>query len=872
MTSDKLNPMENIYKEFVIILNNMTIKYNYEAEKYETMATKQSADGFIDAYYKRDNFLTYRDYNVEEYNSVGIYDTKLIAKASEEIRVIPEKYRDALLELRRAREIRVFEEQNDYYRMLNGFPSIDVDPSDYHYVSSEIADMYEISMDIPIHKIQDYYNKIESGKGDKLINILEGIKYIEQLKKKYPNEKYLNFLGSNRITLAKARSAKNFEILRLKHESMTAAVYDSFIELYEQCREYFMTTIYNSQFRSFFSYYDNFIGMCIMLMATQQLIVKQIPYASRRNFFDIYSLKLLYETYNVPYDLTIDSDTQRSIAQNLNMIICNKSTNKVIYDIADLLGFSNLKVYKYYLAKEHKYDDFGVPIMKYTSKFNSDTGEYVTVPDYEAMYELYFQKEELNNDDFIQTFNNKVNMVSYDEVTKTDPYWLEDQLLYTRKWESVYNFVETKYLSLGISYRMTDILFENVLLLKLMMKHNSPLKDVTLAIPKIMDGTRQPIFDLVILLLAMVAKKHSLTGEIITIPTQVISVLDYLQNVDGGSEYLVDTFSFNFDYFNTVQSEKDIDALAKLLDESDAKLFRSYLSVLSFDSDATVEEKLKTLNSMYKNIKNLAHFISYKMTDVADKATYDALRTFYKAAFYSKEMKSLFTIEGELTGQKRTAKNYFEFLYYYNPKLYNAVFKVDFETSYQEYLTENNIPSSTLSFTEYRKKIELGEIDISYDGLNIGGDEESETALNTMYYYINHIISRFKLVIENINFLYLIEDSSASLVELLVKIIQFVKSMTTDMIGLDTVYICNIKPENLLRFVDHIHYMQKDINIEDSLNLSYSDSIHRIDQHVELSDSLKLEDTVQYTSDMEVREKDDSMYLTDRIHEMWYSD
>ena len=70
-------------------------------------------------------------------------------------------------------------------------------------------------------------------------------------------------------------------------------------------------------------------------------------------------------------------------------------------------------------------------------------------------------------DDFIQSFNSQVNRVEYDRITQNDPYWWEDQNLIDRKYETEYNFVESKYLSLGISYKMTDIIFENIILLNL---------------------------------------------------------------------------------------------------------------------------------------------------------------------------------------------------------------------------------------------------------------------------------------------------------------------------------------------------------------------------------------------------------------------
>ena len=52
------------------------------------------------------------------------------------------------------------------------------------------------------------------------------------------------------------------------------------------------------------------------------------------------------------------------------------------------------------------------------------------------------------------------------------------------------------------------------------------------------------------------------------------------------------------------------------------------------------------------------------------------LKEFYNAVFYSTEVKSIFMINENSTddGLKRTAKTYFEFLYYHNPKLYSTLF------------------------------------------------------------------------------------------------------------------------------------------------------------------------------------------------------
>lgn len=877
MATNNIDPLENLYTEFTHIINNIVVKYSSKAEENETLESKQLADQYMDVVYKRDDFLTYRDYTRDEFHAVGIYDTTLIDKYMKDTRSIPQEYQSALLENRREQILNTFEESNNYYRTINGYPFKETKMDKYHYVPRDICDTYGISKTLPIHRIQDYYNKIEPGHGDKLMSVLDGLEYISLLQKTFPNEEYLHYLGDNRIDIIKSRKSKNFEILRMDRQGISNAVYEAFTSIYEQCREYFMTTIYNHQFRAFFPFYDNFIGMSIMIMSLQQLVSKQIASGIRRIFFDINSLRLLYDTYNIPYDISIDKDVQMTIAQNINMLICNKSTNKVIYDVAALLGFPSIKVYKYYLAKERNFDRFGAPVVATRTRFNTLTGETETIPDYRKMYNLYFQKEELREDDFIQSFESKVNRISYDEVVSADPLWLQDTELEEAIWQTQYNFVETKYLSIGISYRMTDILFENVILLKLLMYHKVALADVQLSIPKIIDGANVPLFDMVILLLALVARKHNLNGEIITVPSEVISVIDYLNNLDGGNNDTVDSFAFDFDYFQTSQSNEDIKAIMDLLDVKEKMLMNKYISTLSFRSNATPSEKLTALNNMYNNIRNLLAFISYKMTTAKTLKEYRAFKTFYQAAFYAREMKSLFTITGELTGHTRAAKNLFEYLNYYNPKLYKAVFKVDYSEQYQKYLQKTGLTEDDLSLMDYRMKVELGEADCYFGTFVFEDTVDDSEKWNIAYRYITHIISKFKAIIDNVNFLYLIDDSSAALVDLLVKLIGFVKSLTTDMINMDTVYVCNMPQENMMKFFDDVASIDKSLRIDQSLNLLYSDDVHLIQSELESKDSMKFVDKAIPEKEIEITRNScpsdyNKLGLRDKVVKIWYSD
>ena len=892
-----LNPIGNLYKSFLTILKNVTIKYSSKGEAFETKETKMNADQYLDALNQKDTFYSYIDYTRQDYLTVGLTDEKILAKALQgDTSVVPERYHLALLDIKRKRVLDTFVESNNYYRMLNGLP--DINDKEFFYPASSHVVEYGVDQSIPVHNIQDYYNKIQSGKGDYLISLIEGSGYIEDLKQAHPDKKYLDFIGSNRISINTSRTAKNFQIIQLRKTNVKQSVLDSFTMIYEQCREYFVKTLYISSYRDFIEHYDNFIAMCIMIMTTQQLVMRQLSSGIYREFFDIYAVKSLYEAYDIPYNLNIDEVTQTDIVQNLNLLIQNKATNKVIYNIANLLGFTNINVYKYYLSKERKFDQFGVPIIKYTEKFNSDTGEVETVPDYEAMYDVYFQKAELSDEDFITSFNDSSNHVSYEEVTKEDPFWHEDSYLKQRVWESSYNYVESKYLSLGISYSMTEILFENVLFLKLIMNQHEDLEGLNVKLPRILENSDIPIFDVIILLLCLTSAKHNLCGEVITVPTQVISVLDYIKNTEDGDtnldslkfnfkyffnpsedenieeinemkETLIDymntedkentspdNFSFNFDYysFDNKDREKNIEVMKEILGEEDFKRFEDCVEVISYKPEGTSDEKIEALNEIFTSIKNIHKLISFYMTKTDDRKVYETLKQLYNSLFYTKEVSDVFTIIGELTGNKRTAWNYFEFLYHRNPRLYNAVFEVDLYSNYTKYIFDNKINENDYTYTDFLKDIELGKVMIDYT--HIKGESSGDISVKDekIYFYVNHIIGRLEMMVDGLEFMYLMNDTQTPLENLLMRLVRFFKSYTVDVLGLDILFVCDFKAENMLKIFEEIYYMEKNIGMDEDVRLSHSDAINNITAVFSEKDKITFRDKFYHESHLLINE------------------
>lgn len=767
-----LNPIEGLYDEYLKIIRGTIIKYSYMADEHENLTTRQYVDGYFDAYYELDTFETYT-YTEEDLRAIDITDPITIHQYLSDMNNIPNMVKNTLLEYKRYITISTYVEENPYYRMLHGLP--EKDDLDFIYVDYTTCVTYGIDPTIPIHLIEDEL-------GVSYINTLESIGYLKKVVEENPDKEYLKYLGSKRIDIIAARKAKNFEILYLD-ESINETIRNLFITLYEQCREYFMTTLYIFDYRSVIDYYDRFMGLCMMVMTLQQLTTRSIISGIDRDFFDMNAVKSLYEQYDIPYYAKLDSKTQKAICQNINILIQNKGTNKVIYDIAALLGFSKIEIYRYYLMREHMMDTHGNPIFVYKNEFNEDTGEYEQVYDLEAMYDVYFQKVELKNYDYHAALEDPRNRVSYESVTTGDPYWVEDDELYKEIWESEYNYKQSKYLGITVSYKLSEMLYENILLFRLIFDKKYELDTVTLKLPSVSGDVVVTLFDAIVFLCGLTSKKHGLKGEVVSKPSQVIHVIDALERVNNPYETMNETFAFNFSYFNNGDWNSIKQDLYKYMSEKEIKELEGYLKILTIN-ESTNQEKIIAINDMYKNVKGLSRFLSEKMVRAKDIDEYRTLVRFFRALYYSKETDSMFMIITDDGGVK-TAETFKEYLKYSNPALGNFL------------------------------------------------DDVKDT---DCHIYIDHVINRLETILDDLKYLYLINNSTSSIQEILVELIRFFKSYTTDMIGLNIVYIFDFKPDNLLKLIDRMEGIKKKLQPIDYLMVGYNDTIAKANGRIAINE------------------------------------
>ena len=344
--------VESILNDIKSIVNNVIIKLSYNADQYETLNIKREAERYIAAYTERDTFNSYRNYSMDVLAKAGITNLNELHEYSRDRQKIPHNKRKDVLKAMREIVIKEYVEMNDYYRELIGLPSIETPEEEWIYLTEEEMKYYEIDEIRPIH---DYPKEIQY----KLERDL-----IPRLIEEYPDKTYLQHIGSKAVNLVRAREAKNFEII-FTDINLDSVFMRAFFDTYAFAREYFMNMLYNRSMRERYDLYDNYMGMHIMIMTVQRLVVDTIKMGIDRDFYDMISIKKLFNVYGLPFFEDLPLDYQRTIVKNVNMLIRCKSTDKVLYDIANTLFYERVKIYKYYLVKQRKFDKNGEPVYKY---------------------------------------------------------------------------------------------------------------------------------------------------------------------------------------------------------------------------------------------------------------------------------------------------------------------------------------------------------------------------------------------------------------------------------------------------------------------------------------------------------------------------
>jgi photosystem II stability/assembly factor-like uncharacterized protein len=137
---------------------------------------------------------------------------------------------------------------------------------------------------------------------------------------------------------------------------------NDFREVYDNCRYTVMGVYYNGVLQKENEFYEAFLAMSILFMTIQLMHTKYLAKDIGRDFYDIESIRYIYNAYGAPFFSDIPLTFHRRIVKNMNRLLQVKGSTKVFYELSDLMDYKNLDIYEYYLIKSHKRDDSGLPL------------------------------------------------------------------------------------------------------------------------------------------------------------------------------------------------------------------------------------------------------------------------------------------------------------------------------------------------------------------------------------------------------------------------------------------------------------------------------------------------------------------------------
>ena len=430
--------------------------------------------------------------------------------------------------------LRSYHEHNNYYRMLAGLPPENLtvygDRANLPYSGFAVS-INELSLP-PIQKTQfqsstNYGEKVEylhQLTPDQCL-YLETHGYLDEaginranLIASDKNYRYLDHLTSKRILPFVARIADRFSLLYAPKTKLPA-LGESFETQYEASRRYMIQRFYTEAYKNRYEFYEGFMGLAILFMTIQQLNVIYLDTDITRDFFDMDSIKIVYEAYSVPFYPSIPSEYHLKIVKLINRLLSYKGSNHVFFDLAALFDYDKLSIYQYYLMKRQRLNGDGSPHFEYNYTYDHRGVEVDRQINYPASYEFSFVKRTIGGESPYDAVNDENNYVDYNTVINADKYWLDDGDLRDKMYKAEYNYIETKYIGMQMQLSVSEFFYENIYFIRMIMDNRDTFERIKVTYSK--TGMDIDLFTLVIYMHALIVKKLGWTGEFILHPAKV---------------------------------------------------------------------------------------------------------------------------------------------------------------------------------------------------------------------------------------------------------------------------------------------------------------------------------------------------------------
>lgn len=620
--------VDEIVYECKQIIKGIVVKDQKSADEAETQQSIRNADIYHDIQMGTDRYEFY-EYTYDIFMKIPHMTPKrAMAYATGQLE-IPEGIKPELMRLARQKWINNYEETNEYYRKLAGLPPIGKEgiyltEEDYLKIPIESYDITK-----PVHEC----TVSEAA-------LLESSGVLDDLKERYPEAKYLNYLGEKSIDPYLARRALPFAMLYMPPVD-SPEVMNKWRERYDINRVYILQTVYSDAYKFHSDYYDRFMMIMIILQTFEDMIVFSPEYIIERNLFDLRTIQYIFEACGVTFYPEIPLKYQKRLVKNLNRLIKYKSSAKCMVDIVSLFGYDNMELFKYYIMKTPNVNPDGS--YRKDTYTDPETGE--EIPDLEANYKLQFLKVPLTEiaDDYI---NDPSAYVSYDETADEDIWW---NGTYTKEYvkhkilEHEFNLHKSKYISIDTVYSLTDMQFEMVYFMNMLLYSKVNTDKLLVDVPEISANTQFKLTDLLITLFSLSYLYNETRDNIIYDPIRSLDVK-----------------GFNF--------TTDMKKLEEYLQSEGYTL--EDLGLEGFKNPNPIGlQSWEEMHDVYTSNKNTYSKLIHLMNNANNYDEYKIYRTVYQSLYVTKLNFDMFNVDG----LSRKPKTYKEYLLYESIPLYDLI-------------------------------------------------------------------------------------------------------------------------------------------------------------------------------------------------------
>lgn len=719
--TDNLPLMDNVVHYVKRLALECILKNEYVADNNETVQSRKNYDLYKTCLLGNGRY-EYFDYTLDDLMKTScekkyMYDI-LVDKNN-----ASEKVKSELLKVKMQTIVDNYVELNNYYRMLNGLP--DIEDKDFIFIDSGYLtddDLVAIDVDVPVHLMsvaqQDF---------------LYSCDIMDDYISKYPEKKYLNYLGSRKIDPHIARNSPMFSMLYMPKEDIPMEVYTRWQEKFNINRVYTIKTVYDREaFIDENEHYEDFILMFIVIQTMVDIIAELPDFIIKRDIFDLETIRLILQSYDIDYFPDIPLSYQQAIVRNINKLVEFKSTERSIVNICSLFGCDNITVFKYYLFKCRKLDD---------------NGQYIFNADEHDNYDLKFIKCPIdeNIDDHI---HDKSKYRNYNDATLDDKWWdggLDHEEVKRMIIDHEFNYLQSKYYSIDAVFSMTELLFQLVYFYNMIF--DDIFAEELLRVRLFNINTRHSfkLVDVFCFLFALGYVYYGLEDNLIFDETDIL----YIKG-----------FNFDVDMSELASYINDVTQGLKTIEDFGVQDF----STLS-DSDRVLS--FKQLSDIFINNKKIYHYVVHELTHASNKRIYDIYRDIFDAMMIN-ELTSDFFVKSN----GEVATSFTDFLKDRSDILYDKLMEIKDLDEEDRKQAASTLIDDIIYVLEHQYLTDEAYKGI-YKCFPTGGAD-------SIILYIKQLIEFFKsykMQLEQINIIYLLDDKyenwagAIDNVDLLIKLI-----------------------------------------------------------------------------------------------------